>query len=64
MISSTDTLKPPEKAARQPMLAPAKTLDMGNSGTVGTVAAPAHGEPQSLDLILPPLSTIMLAPEG
>jgi 1,4-alpha-glucan branching enzyme len=38
--------------------------DMGNGGTVGTVGAPAHGEPQSLDLILPPLSTIMLAPEG
>jgi 1,4-alpha-glucan branching enzyme len=38
--------------------------DMGNSGTVGTVAMPSHGESQSLDLTLPPLSTIMLAPEG
>ena len=38
--------------------------DMGNGGAVGTAAAPSHGEPQSLDLILPPLSTIMLAPEG
>jgi 1,4-alpha-glucan branching enzyme len=38
--------------------------DMGNAGSVGTVAAPSHGEPQSLDLVLPPLSTIMLAPEG
>jgi len=25
---------------------------------------PSHGESQSLDLTLPPLSTIMLAPEG
>jgi 1,4-alpha-glucan branching enzyme len=38
--------------------------DMGNAGAVGTVAVPSHGEPQSLDLVLPPLSTIMLAPEG
>jgi 1,4-alpha-glucan branching enzyme len=38
--------------------------DMGNAGSVGTTAAAMHGEPQSLDLTLPPLATIMLRPEG
>ncbi len=38
--------------------------DVGNSGTVGTTQAPMHGEPQSLDLTLPPLATIMLSPES
>jgi 1,4-alpha-glucan branching enzyme len=38
--------------------------DMGNDGGVSTSSEPAHGEPQSLDLTLPPLSTIMLRAEG
>jgi len=38
--------------------------DVGNSGSVGTTAVPTHGEPQSLELTLPPLATIMLSPEG
>jgi 1,4-alpha-glucan branching enzyme len=38
--------------------------DVGNSGSVGTAGVPMHGEPQSLELTLPPLATIMLSPEG
>jgi 1,4-alpha-glucan branching enzyme len=37
--------------------------NVGNGGAVHTVEAPAHGEPQSLELTLPPLATIMLRPE-
>jgi 1,4-alpha-glucan branching enzyme len=37
--------------------------DLGNEGTVQTIESPAHGEPQSLDLTLPPLATVMLRPE-
>ena len=36
--------------------------DMGNEGAVHTVKEPAHGEPQSLELTLPPLATVMLRP--
>jgi 1,4-alpha-glucan branching enzyme len=38
--------------------------DMGNDGGAATTADPAHGEPQSLDLTLPPLATIMLRAES
>ena len=38
--------------------------DMGNNGGAATTAVPAHGEPQSLELTLPPLSTIMLRADG
>ncbi|MGE0577483.1 1,4-alpha-glucan branching protein GlgB [Reyranella sp.] len=34
--------------------------DMGNGGGVGTAPIAAHGESQSLELVLPPLSTIVL----
>ena len=34
--------------------------DIGNDGGVTTVEAPSHGEPQSLELTLPPLATLML----
>jgi 1,4-alpha-glucan branching enzyme len=34
--------------------------DLGNDGGASTAAHPAHGEAQSLELTLPPLSTIML----
>jgi 1,4-alpha-glucan branching enzyme len=37
--------------------------DLGNHGAVHTVEHPLHGEPQSLDLTLPPLATVMLRPE-
>jgi 1,4-alpha-glucan branching enzyme len=37
--------------------------NVGNEGAVHTVESPAHGEPQSLELTLPPLATIMLRPE-
>ena len=37
--------------------------DVGNDGAVHTVEHPAHGEPQSLELTLPPLATVMLRPE-
>jgi 1,4-alpha-glucan branching enzyme len=33
---------------------------MGNAGGVNTAPIAAHGESQSLELILPPLSTIVL----
>src|SRR4029079_4504825 len=38
--------------------------DLGNAGAVGTTPSAIHGEQQSLELTLPPLSTIMLSPEG
>jgi 1,4-alpha-glucan branching enzyme len=37
---------------------------IGNSGAVDADAVPAHGEPASLLLTLPPLATIMLRPAG
>jgi 1,4-alpha-glucan branching enzyme len=37
--------------------------NMGNEGGVRTVEHAAHGEPQSLELKLPPLATVMLRPE-
>ena len=36
--------------------------NVGNGGTVGTNPVPAHGQAQSLELVLPPLATILLAP--
>ena len=38
--------------------------DLGNAGAIGSTSAAMHGEPQSLELTLPPLATIMLSPEG
>jgi 1,4-alpha-glucan branching enzyme len=38
--------------------------DIGNDGGVGATDVPAHGEPQSLELTLPPLATIVLRAEG
>ena len=38
--------------------------NMGNDGGAATTPVPAHGEPQSLELTLPPLATIMLRAEG
>ncbi len=38
--------------------------DMGNDGGAATTPVPAHGEPQSLEITLPPLSTIMLRADG
>ena len=37
--------------------------NLGNDGAVQAVETPAHGEPQSLELTLPPLATILLRPE-
>jgi 1,4-alpha-glucan branching enzyme len=37
---------------------------IGNAGAVDADAVPAHGEPASLLLTLPPLATIMLRPAG
>jgi 1,4-alpha-glucan branching enzyme len=37
--------------------------NVGNEGAVRTVESPAHGEPQTLELTLPPLATIMLRSE-
>jgi len=37
--------------------------DVGNEGAVQTVEHPAHGQQHSLELILPPLATVMLRPE-
>jgi 1,4-alpha-glucan branching enzyme len=36
----------------------------GNRGAVEASAVGAHGEPQSLDLVLPPLATVLLRHEG
>ena len=38
--------------------------NVGNDGTVQAVETPSHGEPQSLELTLPPLATIMLRAES
>ncbi len=38
--------------------------NMGNGGGLETVPHQMHGEAQSLDLILPPLSTLFLSPAG
>lgn len=38
--------------------------NMGNGGHVMSTDMPSHGYEQSLDLLLPPLATVMLAPEG
>ena len=37
--------------------------NVGNEGAVHTVDSPAHGEPHSIELILPPLATVMLRRE-
>jgi 1,4-alpha-glucan branching enzyme len=37
--------------------------NVGNEGVVRAVDHPAHGEPHSLKLTLPPLATVMLRPE-
>ncbi len=37
--------------------------NVGNEGTVRAVDHAAHGEPHSLELVLPPLATVMLRPE-
>jgi 1,4-alpha-glucan branching enzyme len=37
--------------------------DVGNEGAVEATGIPAHGEPQSLVLKLPPLATVMLRPQ-
>jgi 1,4-alpha-glucan branching enzyme len=38
--------------------------NMGNAGAVHTTQGAMHGEQQSLDLVLPPLSTVLLRHEG
>jgi 1,4-alpha-glucan branching enzyme len=38
--------------------------NVGNEGRVGTAVVAAHGHPQSLELLLPPLSTIFLRHDG
>jgi 1,4-alpha-glucan branching enzyme len=38
--------------------------NVGNGGMVRTQNIPSHGQPQSLDLILPPLAAIFLRPEA
>jgi len=38
--------------------------NMGNEGTIAVAANPAHGEQHSLELVLPPLATLLLRPEG
>jgi 1,4-alpha-glucan branching enzyme len=38
--------------------------NMGNAGAVHTTAGAMHGEQQSLDLVLPPLSTVLLRHEA
>jgi 1,4-alpha-glucan branching enzyme len=38
--------------------------NVGNEGRVGTAAIAAHGHPQSLELLLPPLSTVFLRHDG
>jgi 1,4-alpha-glucan branching enzyme len=38
--------------------------DMGNGGALHTIPQASHGEPQSLDLTLPPLSTLYLRAES
>jgi 1,4-alpha-glucan branching enzyme len=36
--------------------------NLGNGGRIGTEAVPAHGQPQSLRLLVPPLAALILAP--
>lgn len=38
--------------------------NVGNSGGVATTPRPLHGYPQSVAMVLPPLSTLILAPEN
>jgi 1,4-alpha-glucan branching enzyme len=38
--------------------------NQGNTGRVETEAVPAHGFPQSLNLVLPPLAALFLKPES
>lgn len=38
--------------------------NLGNAGGVRADATPAHGKPHSLDLTLPPLSTLVLRPDA
>ncbi len=38
--------------------------NLGNGGAADTAARSAHGREQSLSLVLPPLATVILAPEG
>jgi 1,4-alpha-glucan branching enzyme len=38
--------------------------NVGNEGTVHALAHASHGEPQSITLTLPPLSTIMFRAEA
>ncbi len=38
--------------------------NMGNLGGVATTPRPMHGYPQSVAMVLPPLSTLILAPEN
>jgi 1,4-alpha-glucan branching enzyme len=38
--------------------------NIGNSGAVEATAQPSHGQPQSLELTLPPLGAVILAPEA
>ncbi len=38
--------------------------DTGNAGGRSAVAVPSHGEEQSLELLLPPLCTLLLRPAG
>lgn len=38
--------------------------DMGNGGDVVATRVPVHGEQQSLELLLPPLATLVLRPAG
>jgi 1,4-alpha-glucan branching enzyme len=37
--------------------------DVGNGGRVEAVAIPAHGQPWSAELVLPPLGVLWLVPE-
>src|SRR5690606_33684301 len=39
-------------------------VNMGNGGAAATSDDPMHGHDQSLTLVLPPLATLILAPEG
>jgi len=38
--------------------------DLGNDGEVHTLDQPAHGQPHSVVLTLPPLATVMLRAAG
>ena len=43
--------------------APYGGSNVGNNGVVGSLAAPSHGRPYSLELLLPPLATLILRSE-